>query len=723
MGQRGSWLVSGAAVLAALLVSPAGVEAATFTVTPGSPDSSDATPDGSCDDGLGVCSLREAVEEANALAGDDRINLPAGTFQLTIGGAGEDLGASGDLDVRDGIRISGAGSGQTTIDQMTADRVFHIPPAAASGDVYEFDNLTITGGAVIGSGGGLLSERGSALSLSRVIVDGNTALSASGFVSGGGLAAFTSAASTTISESTLRNNNVTNTAVAPTGSDVAQGGGLYVSGVGATSLTMTASTIGPGNQSLMPTAPGQAFGGGLVANTAVAGLERTRVRGNTAGTGGGLVRGASGGLFTLERSTVDGNASNGSSGGGALIFTNLSSPALIRNSTISANTSAVDGGGIRISGGGSATLEQTTIAGNAGGGGPGGSGDGISVVSAAVGLDRVLLDNGGTNTTDNCSVSSGSYSKVGSGNSLIRDSDVHCTFVGDVAGDPLLGPLDDNGGPIHTHALAAASPARDVAAGCNPLVLIDQRGFARPGVPTAGCDAGAFEYADTDADGIEDGVDLFPNDPDNDIDGDGISGDIDNCPADANPGQADGDGDGAGDACDPFPNDPDDDADGDGVSGDIDNCPADANPGQQDADGDGIGDVCDPTPDPGPDPIAGLDLTAKAKKKLKAGKPIKVKVSCPKEDCSVSGRATFSLPAGGKASTAKKLKTKRVRKDLQAGESKRLKLKLAGKDARKLKRRARAAKVRKRSKVVARINASDGSGDRAKAKLKLKLKG
>ena len=50
--------------------------------------------------------------------------------------------------------------------------------------------------------------------------------------------------------------------------------------------------------------------------------------------------------------------------------------------------------------------------------------------------------------------------------------------------------------------------------------------------------------------------------------------------------------DGIGDACDICPNDPDNDIDGDGICGDVDNCPNVYNPGQEDSDGDNIGDAC-----------------------------------------------------------------------------------------------------------------------------------
>lgn len=108
------------------------------------------------------------------------------------------------------------------------------------------------------------------------------------------------------------------------------------------------------------------------------------------------------------------------------------------------------------------------------------------------------------------------------------------------------------------------------------------------------------------------GNDACPGDGDNDSDNDAIctgplflapkTGGNDNCPATPNIDQADADTDTMGDACDPCPMDPVNDADGDGVCGNIDNCPAVANglneaavPGvgnQTDSDCDGAGDAC-----------------------------------------------------------------------------------------------------------------------------------
>ncbi len=84
-----------------------------------------------------------------------------------------------------------------------------------------------------------------------------------------------------------------------------------------------------------------------------------------------------------------------------------------------------------------------------------------------------------------------------------------------------------------------------------------------------------------------------------DIDLDGVCTPLDNCPTNANSGQANADGDLLGDACDACPNDPANDVDADGVCGNVDNCPTTPNAGQADLDGDGLGDVCDPDEQPG----------------------------------------------------------------------------------------------------------------------------
>ncbi len=82
----------------------------------------------------GLCSLREAVLMANGAApsatggecpaNPSIINLPAGTFTLSITGAGEDAAATGDLDISQSVSIVGAGQDQTIIDGNDSDRIF-----------------------------------------------------------------------------------------------------------------------------------------------------------------------------------------------------------------------------------------------------------------------------------------------------------------------------------------------------------------------------------------------------------------------------------------------------------------------------------------------------------------------------------------------------------------------------------------------------------------------
>ena len=108
----------------------------------------------------------------------------------------------------------------------------------------------------------------------------------------------------------------------------------------------------------------------------------------------------------------------------------------------------------------------------------------------------------------------------------------------------------------------------------------------------------AFDYtlldtariADSDGDGLPDGLDNCPGEPNldqGDADGDGAGDVCDVCPLIPNPDQLDSDGDGNGDACDVCPFDATDDGDGDGWCE-----PDDCEPDLPDVNPDGH-EVCD----------------------------------------------------------------------------------------------------------------------------------
>lgn len=115
-------------------------------------DESDSNPgDGFCRGIItpNVCTLRAAIQEANALDGDDTITLPVGTLTLTAF-------HGGDLDVTDfftTLTIIGAGASQTIIDGGGIDRVFNVGSLAT----LEISGVTIRNGSVTGNGGGIFN--------------------------------------------------------------------------------------------------------------------------------------------------------------------------------------------------------------------------------------------------------------------------------------------------------------------------------------------------------------------------------------------------------------------------------------------------------------------------------------------------------------------------------------------------------------------------------------
>lgn len=163
-------------VLAAVALLGTSAEAATFDV-----NSILDEPDGTVGDGLcssapsGVCTLRAGIMEANFDDTADTVNLPPGTYTLTVAGSGEDDSATGDLDILAPLTISGAGVDATIIDAAGIDRVVEV---LRSDTDLTLDRLTLCGGSAVTSlserGGGLL-HHGRHLWLTRVRVTGNIA--------------------------------------------------------------------------------------------------------------------------------------------------------------------------------------------------------------------------------------------------------------------------------------------------------------------------------------------------------------------------------------------------------------------------------------------------------------------------------------------------------------------------------------------------------------------
>jgi hypothetical protein len=163
---------------------PAGAYAADFAVT--SPvDAVDANVgDGVCASGAGggACTLRAAVQEADAADGSSTITVPAGRYRLTIppvpeaGSAADAEAGKGDLDLDGEIAIHGAGAGATILDAGGVDRMFE---TGSTADVRIAD-LTVTGGDSTAGGsqeidlGGAILNKG-AITLERVALVGNLA--------------------------------------------------------------------------------------------------------------------------------------------------------------------------------------------------------------------------------------------------------------------------------------------------------------------------------------------------------------------------------------------------------------------------------------------------------------------------------------------------------------------------------------------------------------------
>jgi CSLREA domain-containing protein len=273
----------------------------------------------------GNCTLREAIQAANtnsavdscpagaAAPTVDTINVPAGTYTVTIAGV-ESANAAGDFDIMESVNIAGAGATNTIIDGnglVSGDRVFEILGAGT----VNITGVTIQNGRN-GNGAGIANNGTGTLNVSNCIISDN--LDPSGGEGGGIFNTNTGTAS--VSNCTISGNTVENGG---------WGGGISNWG----SLTVTDSTIS-GN-----TGTGTNYGGGIYNS----------------------------GTASVTNSTISGNTISGTNSRGGGIYNRFGGTLTVSNSTITDNIAADSGGGIYISGG-TVNLRNTIVANQQAGG-------------------------------------------------------------------------------------------------------------------------------------------------------------------------------------------------------------------------------------------------------------------------------------------------------------------------------------------------------------------
>ncbi len=443
------------------------------------------------------CTLREAVIAANtdapvdacsAGSGADVITVPAGTYVLSLVGSGEDAAATGDLDVTEDVDIQGAGAASTTIDGSNADRVFDVDPAA-DGISVKLSGLTVRKGGQVGEGTGI--RNAGTLNVLDCVVRDNVAAADSAL--GGGIL---NAGTLSVTNSSVSNNAVQALSFDPV-PESALGGGIFNAGT----LSVTNSSISNNTIQALSPDSGSARGGGIY-NTGSAVISSSTLSDNLADAGGGPSSGSSSaggaisssGQLTIDACLLSGNTANNeffaSASGGAI----SSDGALtVTNSTISGNSAdsmlnpgdpPSFGGGLALFAG-TVALRNNTIAGNSGS---------VSLEEFfAAPAVTVTLQN--TILLDACQLTSATVNA-----NAYNLGDSSCGLSGtDIVGvDPLLGPLQDNGGPTFTRALAPTSPAIDAGnpampgSGGGACEASDQRGVTRPQGPR--CDIGSVEF-------------------------------------------------------------------------------------------------------------------------------------------------------------------------------------------------------------------------------------
>jgi cysteine-rich repeat protein len=450
-------------LIATLLLSSESAQATTFAVN-SSVDAVDANPgDGICETltGNGLCSLRGALEEAGTVQSGEAITIviPPGTYPLTLGTVTVHSGNSFSTPP---LSLAGQAASNTIIDggginfeprmDVTVQRV-----TVQNGQGIDFGSSGLVEDSIVQNNQGRgVSSSPTLVRIVRSTIRGNTDSTGCG----GGVV---SGLSINVEDSVIAENTAR------------EGGGLCAGEW----ISVTRSLVS-NNRAIAGDGGGISAGHGAV-------LLDSIVSGNSAFGRGGGVRGP----FVITTSSLfDDNTAM--DGGGVFGMASL-----LSNTTISGNRATRNAGGIQ---GDSGTIASSTITGNVADSDGDGVGEGGGIVATSnLGVRNSIvagnIDRGGE--PGDCA-----GELLSEGYNLIESSS--CAITGDSTGNifnanPLLGPLQSNGGPTRTHALLAGSPAINAGnpAGCldtaGAVLTVDQRGVSRP--QFGRCDIGAFESA------------------------------------------------------------------------------------------------------------------------------------------------------------------------------------------------------------------------------------
>ena len=211
-------------------------------------------------------------------------------------------------------------------------------------------------------------------------------------------------------------------------------------------------------------------------------IDSSTITDNYAGDyGGGL---ANGGALTINNSTLSSN--RGEFAAGAILNGfNGDASLTVSNSTLSGNTTQLHGGG--IFNGGQCTINNSTLSGNSGM-----TAGAIVNRLGTLDIESTILNRGelGPNiSNDSGKVTSHGY------NLSSDDGGGVLNGPGDqINTNPLLGPLQNNGGPTFTHQLLPDSPAIDTGdPDFTPPPFFDQRGPGFNRIVNDRIDKGSFE--------------------------------------------------------------------------------------------------------------------------------------------------------------------------------------------------------------------------------------